>query len=164
MTPKLWCDLIVTSSESNYVPSPTPWVRDHVEQIEAAGDTRGVLHPMGLPLVLITMRGAKSGNLRKVPLMRVEHEGRYLAVASKGGAPDNPQWFHNLIANPDITVMDGQESRPYRARLLDDGPERAQWWQRAVAAFAPYEEYQAKTDRQIPTFVLEPTEADPGQP
>lgn len=139
---------------SDYRPSPTGWVRTQVEAIEAAGTTDGV-QVMDRPVILMTMTGAKSGATLKVPVMRVEHEGSYAAVASKGGAPDNPQWFHNLVANPDITVQDGADVLPMRARRID-GEERAGWWERCVAAFPQYVEYQANTDRQIPVFVLEP--------
>ena len=140
----------------DYAPSPTDWVREQVEAIEATGDTRQVPHPSGLPIVLLTMVGARSGKLRKVPLMRVEHDGVYLAVASKGGAPDNPQWYHNLLAHPDLDLQDGTDSARYRARLIESGQERAAWWQRAVEAFPPYAEYQQRTERAIPLFVLEP--------
>ncbi|WP_338043706.1 nitroreductase family deazaflavin-dependent oxidoreductase [Ornithinimicrobium flavum] len=102
------------------------------------------------------MRGARSGMLRRVPLMRVEHEGSYLAVASKGGAPEHPHWFHNVVAHPDVLVQDGSRQHPLRARLLQDGPERDTWWERAVAAFPPYADYQAGTTRQIPLFLLAP--------
>lgn len=138
-----------------YQASPTGWVRDQVEAVEAAGDTHAV-DLNGMSIVLLTMLGATSGKVRKVPLMRVEHDGAYAAVASKGGAPTNPQWYHNLVANPDIELQDGTQAKPFRARLVDDAQERAQWWDRAVAAFPPYADYQAGTDRQIPLFVLEP--------
>jgi deazaflavin-dependent oxidoreductase (nitroreductase family) len=141
----------------DYAASPTDWVREQVDLIEATGDTRQVRHPSGWPIVLLTMVGARSGKLRKVPLMRVEHDGAYLAVASKGGAPDNPQWFHNLLAHPDIDLQDGTATVRYRARLVTSEPERSGWWRRAVEAFPPYAEYQARTEREIPLFVLEPT-------
>jgi deazaflavin-dependent oxidoreductase (nitroreductase family) len=108
-----------------------------------------------MPVVLLTMLGASSGKLRKVPLMRVEHDGVYAAVASKGGAPDNPQWYANLLAHPDLDLQDGTEVRPVRAREIS-GAEREEWWPRCVEAFPPYAEYQAKTDRSIPVFLLEP--------
>ncbi len=142
------------SAEDDYAPSPTGWVREQVEAIDAAGDTRAV-ELRGLPVVLVTMRGAKSGKLRKVPLMRVEHEGRYAAVASQGGRPDNPQWYANLVANPDVELLDGTTRTPMRARELE-GHERYEWWVRAVEAYPLYAEYQVKTQRQIPVFVLEP--------
>ena len=139
---------------SDYRPSPSGWVRDQVEAIEAAGTT-DVTSIMDRQVVLLTMIGRKTGDTLKVPLMRVEHDGRYAAVASKGGAPDHPQWYYNLKANPDITVQDGTTVHDVRARVLD-GEERAQWWDRCTAAFPPYVEYQEKTDRIIPVFVLEP--------
>ena len=139
---------------SQYRPSPTDWVRDQVEKIEAAGTTEAA-SVQGLAVVLLTMTGRKSGDLLKVPLMRVEHDGVYAAVASKGGAPDHPQWYFNLKANPDITVQDGTTTHDVRARIIE-GDERAEWWERCVAAYPSYAEYQTKTDRQIPVFVLEP--------
>ncbi|OFE18024.1 nitroreductase [Humibacillus sp. DSM 29435] len=142
------------TTDPNYLPSPSEWVRDQVAEIERTGTTTSV-HIQNLPVVLLTMTGAKSGGVRKVPLMRVEHDGRYAAVASQGGAPEHPQWFHNLVAHPDIELQDGTETSPVRARELE-GEEREQWWPRCVAAFPPYAEYQTKTDRLIPVFVLEP--------
>jgi deazaflavin-dependent oxidoreductase (nitroreductase family) len=142
------------STDADYAPSPSKWVRDQVEQIEAAGDTR-VVQVEDRPVVLLTMRGAKTGKIRKVPLMRVEHEGRYLAVASRGGAPQHPKWYANLLANPEIELQDGTTSMPMRARELE-GQERYEWWVRAVEAFPPYAEYQVRTQRQIPIFILEP--------
>lgn len=139
---------------SDYRPSPSSWVRAQVDQIEEAGDT-GVVDIMDRPVIMLTMTGAKSGATLKVPLMRVEHEGTYLAVASKGGAPDNPKWYYNLRANPDIELMDGTASHPVHARLAE-GEERATWWERAVAAFPQYAIYQENTDRQLPIFILEP--------
>ena len=144
-----------TSSPADrvYVDSLAPWVRDQVAAIDAAGDTR-VADIGGMSLVVLHIQGAKSGTWRKVPLMRVEHDGAYAAVASKGGAPDNPQWYFSLKANPDIDLQDGTATLPMRARELA-GEERAQWWERCVAAFPPYAEYQTKTDRVIPLFVVE---------
>jgi len=141
-----------------FAPSPTDWVREQVEQIEAAGDTAAVAMK-GLRVVLLTMRGASSGKVRKVPLMRVEHAGRYAAVASQGGAPKHPQWYHNLLAHPDIDLQDGTETRPMRARELD-GAERHEWWLRCIEAYPPYAEYQVRTQREIPVFLLEPHPAD----
>lgn len=142
------------SLESDYLPSPKGWVRTDVERIEEAGDT-GVVHRQGRPVVLVTMRGAKSGALRKVPLMRVEHEGELVIVASQGGAPEHPKWYWNLRANPDVEVQDGTRTFPGRARELD-GKERFDWWVRAVEQFPPYAEYQVRTQRLIPLFLLEP--------
>ncbi|MBM6400241.1 nitroreductase family deazaflavin-dependent oxidoreductase [Phycicoccus sonneratiae] len=137
----------------NYIPSPTGWVRDQVEKIEATGDTRSV-QVMDRPVVMLTMRGRKTGATRKVPLMRVEHDGTYAAVASKGGAPEHPVWYGNLQADPTITLQDGTESWTAVAREIT-GEEREQWWERCVAAYPPYAEYQEKTDRLIPVLLLE---------
>ncbi|MGW3074112.1 MULTISPECIES: nitroreductase family deazaflavin-dependent oxidoreductase [unclassified Kitasatospora] len=143
--------------QGEYEPSPTQWVREQVELYESSGGTQGTtLRETGLPVVIVTMRGAQSGKLRKIPLMRVEHEGRYAAVASKGGFPQNPSWYSNLKADPRVELQDGPDRRAMTARELT-GDERAQWWQRAVAAYPPYAEYQEKTQRVIPVFVLEPS-------
>ena len=137
-----------------YELSPEGWVRDQTEKIFETGTTDSV-DIKGRPVVLVTMRGAKSGKLRKVPLMRVEHDGVYAIVASKGGAPKNPVWYVNVKAEPHVELQDGTVTKDYKAREVD-GEERAVWWERAVAAFADYADYQRKTDRQIPVFVLEP--------
>jgi deazaflavin-dependent oxidoreductase (nitroreductase family) len=134
--------------------SPEGWVRDQTETILRTGTTEGV-DVYGMPVVLVTIRGARSGKLRYTPLMRVEHDGRYALVASKGGAPDNPLWYRNLVANPHVELQDGTVTGEYDAREVT-GEERATWWERAVAAYPPYAEYQTRTDRQIPVFVLEP--------
>ncbi len=142
--------------EGEYEPSPEGWVRDQVATYEASGGREATTlpdHPEW-PIVVITSRGARSGNLRKNPVMRVEHEGAYAAVASKGGAPEHPTWFHNFVAHPEVDLQDGPEPHTYRARIVT-GTERAQWWERAVAVYAPYAEYQERTDREIPVFVLE---------
>jgi deazaflavin-dependent oxidoreductase (nitroreductase family) len=136
--------------------SPEGWVRDQTERILSAGTTEGV-QVFDRPIVLVTIRGAKSGKLRYTPLMRVEHDGRYGLVASKGGAPQHPLWYNNLVANPHVELQDGTVTKEYDARELS-GDERKEWWERAVAAYPPYAEYQTKTDRQIPVFVLEPRE------
>nr|WP_246148197.1 nitroreductase family deazaflavin-dependent oxidoreductase [Nonomuraea turkmeniaca] len=138
----------------DYEPSASGWVRKHVEQIVRTGTTDGVTIN-GLPTVLMTYRGAKTGKVRKTPVMRVEHEGRYAAVASLGGAPTNPQWYAGLVAEPVIELQDGAVTREYRAREVF-GDEKALWWRRAVDAYPDYADYQRKTDRQIPVFVLEP--------
>jgi F420H(2)-dependent quinone reductase len=143
-------------TDTEYVPSPTSWVRHQVEKIEAGGTTRAV-SILNRPVVMLTMRGAKTGAIRKVPLMRVEHEGVYAAVASKGGAPKHPQWYANLLANPRITLQDDTRSWEAVAREIT-GTEREEWWERCVAAYPPYAEYQTKTDRLIPVLLLEPTE------
>lgn len=137
-----------------YAPSTTEWVRKQVDAIEETGTTTSV-HIQDRPVVLLTMRGKASGKVRKVPLMRVEHEGVYAAVASKGGAPDHPQWYFNLLAHPDLDLQDGTRTRPVRAREIS-GAEREAWWRRCVEAFPPYVEYQTRTDRLIPVFLLEP--------
>ncbi|MFN8195389.1 MAG: nitroreductase family deazaflavin-dependent oxidoreductase [Nocardioidaceae bacterium] len=137
----------------DYQPSPSSWVRDQVELYERTGGVEGNLM-QGKPIVVITSRGARSGKLRKNPVMRVEHDGAYAAVASKGGAPDHPSWFFNLVADPHVDLQDGPEPAAFTARLVE-GAEREEWWERAVAAFPPYAGYQVKTDRQIPVFVLE---------
>lgn len=139
---------------SDYRPSPSGWVRRQVENIEAAGTTDAA-DIEGMPVVLVTMTGRKSGDTLKVPLMRVESNGVYAAVASKGGAPEHPQWYYNLKAIPDVTLQDGTETSDVRAREID-GDEREDWWERCVRAFPPYAEYQTKTDRLIPVFLLEP--------
>ncbi|WP_290869115.1 nitroreductase family deazaflavin-dependent oxidoreductase [Hamadaea sp.] len=138
----------------DYEPSATGWVRKHVEQIMRTGTTDGVTI-RGLATVLMTYRGAKSGKIRKTPVMRVEHDGAYAAVASQGGAPKNPQWYASLVAEPVVELQDGRTNREYRAREVS-GDEKAIWWERAVAAYPPYADYQRKTERQIPVFVLEP--------
>ncbi len=133
--------------------SPTDWVREQTERILRQGTTDGV-EIFDKPVVLLTMTGAKSGKKRYVPLMRVEHDGRYAIVASKGGAPDHPAWYFNVKANPALTVQDGDRVHHLTAREIE-GAEREEWWQRAVEAYPPYAEYQTKTTRQIPVFVLE---------
>ena len=142
-------------SDANYLPSASRWVRDQVSAIERAGDTRAV-DMGGMRVVLITIRGRVSGRLRKVPLMRVEHQGRYAAIASLGGAPKDPQWAGNLRAHPDVEVQDGRDVTPMLAREVTDPAERTQWWDRAVAAFPDYAAYQQRTTRVIPIFLLEP--------
>jgi deazaflavin-dependent oxidoreductase (nitroreductase family) len=137
----------------DYVPSPSGWVRRQVEKIEETGTTASV-DILGRPVVLLTMRGAKTGGMRKVPLMRVERDGVYAAVASQGGRPVHPQWYHNLRAHPEVDLQDGIETFRVRARELAPA-ERDEWWPVCVDAFPPYAEYQEKTDRVIPVFVLE---------
>jgi F420H(2)-dependent quinone reductase len=142
--------------QGEYEPSPRQWVRDQVELFESSGGIEGTtLMDTGLPVVIITNVGARSGKVRKTPLMRVEHDGRYAAVASQGGSPKNPLWYHNFVANPRVEVQDGPKRTAMIAREVA-GDERAQWWERAVAAYPPYAEYQTRTSRQIPVFVLEP--------
>jgi F420H(2)-dependent quinone reductase len=142
--------------DGDYEPSPRGWVREQVELYERSGGTRGTtLRDTGLPVVIVTNRGARSGNVHKTPVMRVEHGGRYAMVASMGGAPDNPLWYYNVRANPVVELQDGPYKQDMTAREVS-GDERAEWWKRAVAAYPPYAEYQQKTTRQIPVFVLEP--------
>src|SRR5262245_14019633 len=143
--------------DGEYELSPTGWVRDHTEKIMANGTTDGTTI-RGIPVILLTTRGVKSGKLRKVPLMRVEHDGRYAIVASLGGAPKHPVWYHNVKAEPHVELQDGTVTRDYRAREVD-GDEKATWWERAVAAYPDYADYQKRTERQIPVFVLDPVEA-----
>ncbi|MEU1804033.1 nitroreductase family deazaflavin-dependent oxidoreductase [Streptomyces sp. NPDC019937] len=131
------------------------WVGEQVERILRTGTTEGI-EVLGSPVVLMTLRGAKSGKIRYTPVMRVEHDGSYAVVASKGGAPEHPVWYHNLKAHPEVPLQDGTVTKTYVAREVS-GAERAQWWERAVAAYPSYAEYQDKTDRRIPVFVLDPT-------
>ena len=143
-----------------YVPSSARWVREQVERYEASGGTEATtLRETGLPVVIVTNRGVRSGSLRKTPLMRVEHEGRYAAIASQGGAPRHPSWYANLVAEPHVELQDGPSRQDMRAREVH-GAEREQWWERAVAAFPPYADYQERTERRIPVLVLEPRQPD----
>lgn len=141
--------------DGEYEPSPWDWVSTQVDTIEASGGTQG-LTLMDKPVVVVTMRGRRSGKVRKVPLMRVEHDGRYAIVASKGGDARHPDWYHNIAADPDVTLQDATLVSDMRARLVE-GAERDEWWERAVAAWPDYAEYQKMTDRKIPVFVLEAT-------
>jgi F420H(2)-dependent quinone reductase len=140
--------------EGEYEISPTGWVREQTEKIFETGTTESV-GINGMSVVLLTTRGVKTGKLRKVPLMRVEHEGDYAIVASLGGAPKHPVWYHNVKADPKVDLQDGTETNDFVAREVT-GEEKAIWWERAVAAYPPYADYQKKTTRQIPVFVLEP--------
>ena len=143
--------------EGEYEPSTEGWVREQVEEYERSGGRRAnTLRDTGLPIVIVTTRGNKTGKLRKIPLMRVEHDGAYALVASKGGSPDHPVWYYNLKADPEaVTVQDGPEPVDMRVRELR-GVEREEWWERAVAAYPPYAEYQKATDRLIPVFLATP--------
>jgi F420H(2)-dependent quinone reductase len=136
-----------------YEPSASEWVRDHVDKIEQSGGAAAELN--GKPVIVLNTIGAKSGKLRKTPLMRVEHNGEYAVVASLGGAPKNPVWYHNVKKNPRVELQDGDTMGDYEAREVF-GDEKAAWWDRAVAAWPDYAEYQKKTDREIPVFVLTP--------
>jgi deazaflavin-dependent oxidoreductase (nitroreductase family) len=142
--------------EGEYEPSSWDWVREQVETYERSGGAEAnTFADTGLPIIVVTSRGSKSGKLRKNPLMRVEHDGIYAAVASVGGAPKNPAWYANLKADPHVELQDGATKQDMLARELS-GDERAQWWERAVAAYPSYAEYQTWTDREIPVFALEP--------
>ena len=140
-----------------YIPSPRQWVRDQVDLYESSGGTKGTtLRDTGLPVIVVTHRGNKTGAIRKSPLMRVKDGNRYILVGSMGGAPSNPVWVYNLRANPAVEIRDLTTVQPMRVREVTDEAERARLWTLAVAAFPPYEEYQAKTTRRIPVFVAEP--------
>jgi deazaflavin-dependent oxidoreductase (nitroreductase family) len=143
--------------QGEYVPSSSAWVRDQVAEYEASGGTRGnTLRDTGIPIIVVTMRGARSGSIRKIGLMRVEHDGEYALVASKGGAPEHPNWYHNLLAHPDeVQVQDGPAPVDMTVREVD-GEERETWWQRSVEVFPTYAQYQTKTDRLIPVLVATP--------
>jgi deazaflavin-dependent oxidoreductase (nitroreductase family) len=143
--------------DGEYAPSAAKWVRDQVEEYErSAGEKGSTLRDTDLPVVVVTMRGHKSGKVRKIALMRVEHEGEYALVASMGGAPKHPVWYHNLKADPEnVTVQDGPEPFDVTVREVT-GDERAEWWERSVAAYPPYAEYQTRTDRLIPVLVATP--------
>jgi deazaflavin-dependent oxidoreductase (nitroreductase family) len=137
-----------------YIPSPRQWVRDQVEVYErSAGEQANTLRDTGLPVIVVTMLGNKAGKVRKIALMRVEHNREYALVASMGGAPTHPVWYHNLQANPDaVTIQDGAELFGVQVREAS-GDERAVWWERAVAAYPPYADYQLRTKRQVPVFI-----------
>lgn len=141
--------------QGTYAPSKQQWVRDQVAEYEASNGTRAnTLRDTGYPIVVITSVGARSGLLRKNPVMRVERDGTYVAIASKGGAPDNPEWYYNFLAHPEVELQDGAEKHTYRARLVT-GDERTEWWDYAVATWPTYAQYQKRTDREIPVFLLE---------
>jgi F420H(2)-dependent quinone reductase len=146
--------LDVMPIEGEYEPSPSAWVADQVAEYERSGGRRAnTLRDTGLPIIVVTVRGAKTGKVRKVGLMRVEHDGEYALVASKGGAPDNPLWYRNIKADPTaLMIQDGPEPFDAVAREVT-GDEKAAWWTRAVAAYPPYAEYQEKTSRVIPVLV-----------
>lgn len=141
-------------ADDEYMPSVWDWVRQQVETYESSGGTEGTtLLDTGLPVVVVTMRGRRSGKIRKAPVMRVEHDGDYAIVASKGGDPKHPDWYFNLKADPDhIEVQDGPERFAVTVREVD-GDERVQWWARAVEAYPPYAQYQEATERRIPVLV-----------
>lgn len=152
--------------QGDYEPSPYKWVARQVEEYEASGGTRantlllreepgGPFVDSGYPIILFSYLGRKSGKLYKGALMRVENDGSYALIASKGGLPNNPEWYHNLLAKPEITIQDGPEPKDYVVHEIE-GTERAEWWQRGVEVYPHYEEYQEKTDRLIPIFLAEP--------
>jgi F420H(2)-dependent quinone reductase len=144
----------MATPKGTYEPSPAQWVRDQVENYERSGGIEAnTLRDTGLPIVIVTMRGNKSGTIRKAPVMRVEHGGEYAIVASKGGAPTHPEWYYNLMAAPDdVAIQDGPAPFDVTVREVT-GEERATWWERAVAAYPPYAEYQERTSRAIPVLV-----------
>lgn len=142
--------------KGEYEPSTWDWVREQVDEYEASGGARAnTLRDTGLPIIVMTTVGHRTGKVRKVPLMRIEHDGEYALVASKGGAPNHPGWYQNLTADPRVTIQDGAAPFDAEVRLVT-GPERQVWWKRSVAAYAPYADYQEKTEREIPVFVAAP--------
>src|SRR5271155_1568702 len=149
--------LVTMPLEGEYAPSPLDWSREQAEKYAESGGSEAA-DMKGMPIILLTTIGAKSGKLRKTPLMRVEHNGEYAIVASLGGAPKHPVWYYNLTANPHVELQDGPGKKDYQAREVHDA-DYAAWWQRAVAAWPDYAEYQKKTTRTIPVFVLTPTDA-----
>lgn len=143
-------------TQQEFVQPGQAWVRDQLEAIDEAGGDTTVAQIQGRPIVVVTVTGAKSGLPRRIPLMRVEHDGSYLAVASKGGDPKDPMWVASIRKNPDVIVRDGTTDTPMTSRELAVGQERDLWWDRGVQAFPSYADYQRKTDRTIPVFLLEP--------
>ena len=144
--------------DGEYAPSTRDWVREQVEAYEASGgEQANTLRDTGLPVIIVAARGNKTGKVRKFALMRVEHDGEYALIGSVGGAPKHPVWVYNLRANPSVEIRDLADVQPMRVREVTDDAERARLWKLAVAAFPPYEEYQAKTTRRIPIFVAEPS-------
>lgn len=143
--------------EGTYVPSASEWVRDQVDTYEKSGGTEGnTLRDSGIPVIIVTMRGAKSGNVRKIALMRVVHNGEYALVASRGGSDQNPDWYSNLLAHPnEVLVQDGPEAQRFTVREVT-GSERDEWWERSVAVFPQYNDYRANTSRVIPVLVASP--------
>lgn len=140
---------------NEYVPSPTGWVSEQVELLESSGGREGTTL-RGMPVILVTHRGRRTGAIRKTPLMRVADGDRYVLVASKGGAPEHPVWYYNLLANPDVTIRDGERVQEMRARLVEEPVERARLWARAAEAYPDYDAYQQRTTRVIPLFCVEP--------
>ena len=143
---------------AEYIPSPSDWVAEQVELYEGSGGTRGLtLRDTGLPVIIVTNRGWKTGAVRKTPLMRVADGNNYILVASKGGAAEHPLWYHNLKADPEVEIRDETEVHTMRVREVVDSVERQRLWDLAVAAYPPYQEYQDKADRVIPVFLAEAT-------
>jgi deazaflavin-dependent oxidoreductase (nitroreductase family) len=143
---------------AEYIPSPEEWVRKQVEVYEGSGGTQGTtLLDTGLPVIIVTHVGKKTGAIRKTPLMRVKDGNSYILVGSQGGAPTNPAWVHNLRVNPDVEIRDETVMQRMRVREVEDEPERSRLWDLAVAAFPPYAKYQERTDRRIPVFIAEPS-------
>jgi deazaflavin-dependent oxidoreductase (nitroreductase family) len=144
----------MTTLEGEYEPSPMQWVRDQVETYERTGGKEAnTLRDTGMPIIIVTVRGRKTGKVRKFALMKVEHDGEYALVASMGGAPKHPVWYHNLVADPDgVLLQDGPEPFPVTVREIT-GEEKAEWWERCVAAFPPYADYQKRTEREIPVLI-----------
>ncbi|MEZ5569881.1 MAG: nitroreductase family deazaflavin-dependent oxidoreductase [Halioglobus sp.] len=141
----------------DYIPPALDWVREQVELYESSGGTQGTtLMDTGMPCIIVTHTGNKTGGIRKIPLMRVEVGGKYVLIGSMGGQPKNPVWVYNLRANPNVTIRDATQVMEMRVREVDDDAERARLWAAAVAAYPPYDEYQAKTSRKIPVFIAEP--------
>src|SRR3979490_1343047 len=141
---------------AKYVPSPQHWVREQVELYESSGGAQGTnLRDTGLPVIIVTHTGNKTGAIRKTPLMRVKHGNSYALIGSQGGAPTAPAWGHNLRVSPDVEIRDATIVRPMRVREVEDEAERARLWQLAIAAYPPYAEYQERTARRIPVFVAE---------
>jgi deazaflavin-dependent oxidoreductase (nitroreductase family) len=141
---------------AQYIPSPRDWVREQVELYESSGGTKGTtLRDTGLPVIIVTHTGNRTGAIRKTPLMRVKDGDRYVLIGSQGGAPSHPAWVHNLRVNPNVDIRDQTAVRPMRVREVADGPERSRLWQLAVAAYPPYAQYQERTARQIPVFIAE---------
>ncbi len=143
---------------AEYIPSTSDWVAKQVELYEGSGGTEGkTLLDTGLPVIIVTNTGRRTGAVRKTPLMRAVDGKNYILVASRGGAPNHPVWYYNLKAEPNVEIRDGAEVHSMRVRGISDAAEKQRLWDIAVAAYPPYQEYQDKTDRQIPVFIAEPT-------
>ena len=142
---------------ADYIPPTLDWVREQVELYEGSNGTEGTtLRDTGMPCIIVTHSGNKTGGIRKIPLMRVEVDGSYVLVGSYGGRPRNPVWVYNIRTNPDVEIRDKTEIFKMRVREITEDPERQRLWDASAAAYPPYNEYQAKTDRKIPVFIAEP--------